>query len=146
MKPLRIILEFAGKNWGAFSPQVDGVIATGQTHSECLDEYLSALRSHLGWIVEDGDPVPPIDLGRVIVFTAVYSRDLGRLRKSLGASQGTVAERLGLPQSRISELEREPGSVSFERMQRYLAVLADLGDMPVPPSVSLVEDDSAASA
>ena len=146
MKPLRIILEFAGKNWGASSPQVDGVIATGGTLRECLDEYLSALRSHLDWMTEDGDSVPAIDLGRVIVHTTVYSEDLGRLRKSLGASQSTVAERLGLPQSRISELEKDPGSVSFERMQRYLAVIADLADMPVPPSVSLSDDQSAASA
>ena len=146
MKQLKVIAEFSGRNWSAFSPQVDGVIATGDDLRECVDVYLSALRFHLEGMVDDGEPIPPVDLGRAVIFPTVSIGDLGKFRRSLGMNQSVIAERMGLPQSRISAIERKPGSVSFERVQRYLAIIAELADMPVVPSVTLVDAEEPESA
>lgn len=48
---------------------------------------------------------------------------LRALRKAQGLSQQQLGERLGLSQSRIARIEREPGSVS---VAQFLGVLAAL--------------------
>ena len=53
-----IILEPGPNNWGAFSPNVPGCVATGQTPQETLTEFLEALDFHLESLRLDGDPIP----------------------------------------------------------------------------------------
>ena len=53
-----IILEPGPNNWGAFSPNVPGCVATGQTPQETLSEFLDALDFHLEGLRQDGDAVP----------------------------------------------------------------------------------------
>jgi HTH-type transcriptional regulator/antitoxin HipB len=55
------------------------------------------------------------------------SRQLGPLlhsaRKSAGLSQTALAQRLGISQSRVSAMERDPGSISVEQLLALLAAL-----------------------
>jgi HTH-type transcriptional regulator/antitoxin HipB len=55
------------------------------------------------------------------------SRQLGPLlysaRKSAGLSQTALAQRLGISQSRVSAMERDPGSISVEQLLAILAAL-----------------------
>jgi len=42
-----VILENAGKNWGAYSPEVPGCYATGATKDETREKFKSAVAFHL---------------------------------------------------------------------------------------------------
>ena len=53
-----VILEKAETNWAAYSPDVPGCIATGNTPEETLQEYQKALQMHLKGMAEDGLPLP----------------------------------------------------------------------------------------
>lgn len=44
-------------------------------------------------------------------------------RKAAGLSQGKLAERVGVSQSRMSHMELKPGSVSLEQLLAIFAVL-----------------------
>jgi len=44
---------------------------------------------------------------------------LARLRLDHHLTQAAVADRMGLPQSRVAEIERSPGKVSFSRIMAY---------------------------
>jgi len=48
---------------------------------------------------------------------------LARLRRNRHLTQAAVAERMGLPQSRVAEIERSPGKVSFARIVAYAKVV-----------------------
>ena len=45
--------------WGAFSPDVDGVIAVGRTRNEVERRMQEAMAAHLKVLREQGLPVPP---------------------------------------------------------------------------------------
>lgn len=45
------------------------------------------------------------------------------MRKDAGLTQAEVAERMGVSQPRVAEIERRPNRVSFGRMQKYLAAV-----------------------
>ncbi|HEX3432779.1 MAG TPA: type II toxin-antitoxin system HicB family antitoxin [Solirubrobacteraceae bacterium] len=45
-------------NYGAWSPDVLGCVATGNTIEECVAEMRSALAFHLESMVEDGEAIP----------------------------------------------------------------------------------------
>ena len=46
---------------------------------------------------------------------------LARIRKRAGLTQAQLAERMGVPQPRIAEIERDPTKVSFGRILEYLS-------------------------
>lgn len=48
---------------------------------------------------------------------------LKSLRKSRGLTQSELALRLGVVQSRVADIERDPGAVSLEQMLQVLAML-----------------------
>ena len=48
---------------------------------------------------------------------------LKSLRKSRGLTQSEFALRLGVVQSRVADIERDPGAVSVEQMLQVLAML-----------------------
>ncbi len=48
---------------------------------------------------------------------------LKSLRKSRGLTQSELALRLGVVQSRVADIERNPGAVSVEQMLQVLAML-----------------------
>ncbi|HBG48155.1 MAG TPA: hypothetical protein DDW90_01330 [Cyanobacteria bacterium UBA9971] len=58
MKNYLIIIEKAGKNFSAYSPDIDGCIATGKTVEETRKNMQEALEFHIKGLREDGLPVP----------------------------------------------------------------------------------------
>lgn len=58
---LSVILEKTATNWCAYTPDDIGVVvATGRTRDEVVDNFRSALRSHLEVMADEGLPVPVI--------------------------------------------------------------------------------------
>lgn len=143
MQILTVVAEFAGNNWSAFSPNLPGVYVTSRSVRELASEFLEAARFHLQGLADDGDPIPPVDLSRMVIYPLVYTEHLGEWRKSLGVTQRQVAAALGLPQPRISNLEKNPRSVSFERVSKYLDAVGRLAGLPVPPVLAESGDHGA---
>jgi predicted RNase H-like HicB family nuclease len=56
MRYLVIIVK--GKNYGAYSPDVPGCVATDKTREKVEQRMRSALQAHIEWMLEDGDPLP----------------------------------------------------------------------------------------
>ena len=46
------------QGYSAFSPDVLGCIAVGDTFEECKASMQSALEAHIAWMLSDGDPLP----------------------------------------------------------------------------------------
>ena len=53
-----VIIEKARNNYSAFSPDVPGCVATGETREAAEREMPAALQMHLEGLKEDGLPVP----------------------------------------------------------------------------------------
>lgn len=58
---LTVIVEQGTRNWGAYTPDdIGSVIATGRTRDDTLDNFRGALRSHLTYLRQQGQPVPDV--------------------------------------------------------------------------------------
>lgn len=58
---LTVILKKTASNWCAFTPDDIGVVvATGMTRDEVVENFRSALKSHLEVMAEEGMPLPTI--------------------------------------------------------------------------------------
>ncbi len=55
-----VVLEKAPNNYSAYAPDVPGCIATGKTVEETLRLMQDALKAHMEWLAQDGDPMPEI--------------------------------------------------------------------------------------
>jgi len=53
-----IIIEKAGKNYSAYSPDLPGCVATGSTRKEAEERMNEAIELHVKGLVKDGLPVP----------------------------------------------------------------------------------------
>jgi len=53
-----IVIEKAGNNFSAYSPDVPGCVATGLNINEVKENLKNALEFHLKGLKEDGLPVP----------------------------------------------------------------------------------------
>lgn len=53
-----VIYEKAESNWAAYSPDVPGCVATGQTKEETAQNMREALEFHLDGLRKDGLPIP----------------------------------------------------------------------------------------
>ena len=53
-----VVIEEAPHNHAAYVPDLPGVVATGKTREETLDELRAALRMHLAGLQEDGIDAP----------------------------------------------------------------------------------------
>ncbi|WP_293393856.1 helix-turn-helix domain-containing protein [Nevskia sp.] len=58
-----------------------------------------------------------------IRFTDQIRHQLRALRKARGLTQAELGDRLGVGQARIAEIERSPGTVSFDQMLQLLSLL-----------------------
>ena len=58
MRRYLIVIEKAGNNYSAYSPDVLGCATTGDTREETRRNMIEALEFHLEGLVEDGDPIP----------------------------------------------------------------------------------------
>ena len=50
--------DFDGDNYSAFSPDVPGCVATGDTEEEAVQNMIDALAFHFEGLIEDGEPIP----------------------------------------------------------------------------------------
>jgi predicted RNase H-like HicB family nuclease len=53
-----IVIENAGKNLSAYSPDLPGCVATGKTREETEKNMYEAIQMHLEGLREDGLPIP----------------------------------------------------------------------------------------
>jgi predicted RNase H-like HicB family nuclease len=68
MREYLVIYEKAdGGGWGAYTPDIDGVIALGKTRQEVEERMAEALTACLEFMHEKGEPIPEprTEAGRV---------------------------------------------------------------------------------
>jgi predicted RNase H-like HicB family nuclease len=53
-----IIIEKAGDNYSAYSPDLPGCIATGNTREETEKNMYEAIEMHLRGLIDDHEPIP----------------------------------------------------------------------------------------
>ena len=53
-----IVIENAGENYSAYSPDLPGCVATGATHEETERNMYEAIQLHIEGLREDGLPIP----------------------------------------------------------------------------------------
>lgn len=53
-----VVIEDAGKNFSAYSPDLPGCVATGKTREETEKNMYEAIQMHLEGLREDGLPIP----------------------------------------------------------------------------------------
>ena len=53
-----VVIEKAGRNYSAYSPDLPGCVATGKTRENAEKNMLEAIDLHLQGLREDGDPIP----------------------------------------------------------------------------------------
>jgi predicted RNase H-like HicB family nuclease len=58
MRKFLVVIERAERNFSAFSPDLPGCVATGETRKEAERNIREAIRLHLQGLVEDNLPVP----------------------------------------------------------------------------------------
>jgi predicted RNase H-like HicB family nuclease len=58
MQKNQVIFEKAGSNYSAYSPDIPGCIATGNTRKEAEKNIKEAINLHLEGLASDGLPVP----------------------------------------------------------------------------------------
>jgi predicted RNase H-like HicB family nuclease len=54
-----IIIETAGANFSAYSPDLPGCVATGASREETEQRMYEAIELHVEGLIEDKQPVPP---------------------------------------------------------------------------------------
>jgi predicted RNase H-like HicB family nuclease len=53
-----IVIERANGNYSAYSPDLPGCVATGDSHDEVTQNMVEAIDMHLRGLLEDGLPIP----------------------------------------------------------------------------------------
>ncbi len=53
-----VVVEPAGKNYSAYSPDLPGCVSTGDSRDEATTNMYEAIQLHLEGLKEDGIPVP----------------------------------------------------------------------------------------
>ena len=58
MRKFLIVIEKAGKNYSAYSPDLPGCVSTGSTREEAEERMHEAIELHVKGLIEDGLPIP----------------------------------------------------------------------------------------
>jgi predicted RNase H-like HicB family nuclease len=58
MRKFLIVIEKANGNYSAYSPDLPGCIATGETRDETERNMYEAIQMHVAGLIEDRQPVP----------------------------------------------------------------------------------------
>ena len=53
-----VIIEKGDQNYGAYSPDLPGCVAVGETLEEVERNMLAAIRMHVQGMIEDQEPIP----------------------------------------------------------------------------------------
>ena len=56
-----VIIEQGERNYSAYAPDLPGCIATGRTKEDTEENMRGALVMHLQGMLEDGEPMPPLN-------------------------------------------------------------------------------------
>lgn len=59
MSEYLVVIERAESNYAAYSPDLPGCVATGNTKEEALQNMRGAIALHIEGLREDGLPIPP---------------------------------------------------------------------------------------
>lgn len=60
MREYAVIYEKGPVSWGAYLPDLPGLVATGDTLEEVQALIKEGLEIHLASMLEDGDPIPEV--------------------------------------------------------------------------------------
>ena len=63
-----VIIEQGADSFGAWSPDLPGVVAAAETREECEALMRDAMAFHIAGLIEDGDPVPPPSNAAAVVI------------------------------------------------------------------------------
>ena len=66
-----VITEKANGSYSAYSPDLPGCVAAGDTREETKLIMRDAMRLHLQGLIEDGDPVPESDASAEYVVVSL---------------------------------------------------------------------------
>jgi len=58
MKKYLVVIEKTETGFSAYSPDLEGCVATGSTREEVEREMQEAIEFHLDGMTRDGDPIP----------------------------------------------------------------------------------------
>ncbi len=58
MRRFLIVVERADGNYSAYSPDLPGCVATGESRDEAISNMHSAIEMHIAGLKEDGLPIP----------------------------------------------------------------------------------------
>ena len=121
MKNYLIVIEEAEENFSAYSPDVDGCIATGDTPEEARKNFIEALEFHIEGLTEEGLEVP-----QPSTKFAFCSEDCSgvlnvRVKKSLHFELIKLAEQEGVSVSHL---------VNDALVEKYLTQKVDTGNIP----------------
>lgn len=58
MRKFLVVIEQAGDNFSAYSPDLPGCVATGETREEVEKNIREAIRFHIQGLAEDHQPLP----------------------------------------------------------------------------------------
>lgn len=69
MREYVVIYEHTDNNWSAYSPDVPGCMATGNTRDEAERNFQDALAFHIEGLKEEGLPIPEptSEVGKITV-------------------------------------------------------------------------------
>ena len=71
MKKYLIVIEKSEKGFGAFSPDIPGCVAVGDTRREVRKLIRQAIRFHLQGLKEDGEKIPaPTSVAEYVEISA----------------------------------------------------------------------------
>lgn len=63
-----VVIEEGPTSFGAWSPDLPGVVAAGETRQDCEALMREAIAFHIEGLMEDGDSVPPPSNATAVVF------------------------------------------------------------------------------
>jgi predicted RNase H-like HicB family nuclease len=58
MRKFLIVIEKANSNYSAYSPDLPGCVATGETRDEAEKNMYEAVQMHVAGLIEDRLPIP----------------------------------------------------------------------------------------
>lgn len=80
-----VVIERADGNYSAYSPDLPGCVATGETREEAERNMHEALKMHVQGLLEDGLPVPQSNA--FAEYIAIPSVPVRRVRKRANTSR-----------------------------------------------------------
>ena len=97
MKKYLIVIEETGTGYSAYSPDLDGCVATGKTREEVEREMQEAIAFHLEGMAQSGEPIPD---GRLEALPTAERTVEEEQRYQRGAKQRSVVHNY-LPQAEL---------------------------------------------